>query len=65
MGVIQDTYLIIFVEATGDQYVDRVIAGLPISLEKFGVIPPQMDLVCRSNGIFSVSNYTFKFKLCM
>ena len=41
MGVIQDTYLRF--EAAGDQYVGRVVAGLPICSQKFGVIPPQID----------------------
>ena len=40
MGAIQDTYL--RYEAAGDQYVGRVVAGLPICSWKFAVLPPQI-----------------------
>lgn len=41
MGVVQDTYL--RYESAGDQYVGRVVAGLPICSAKFSVLPPQFD----------------------
>jgi len=41
MGVVQDTYL--RYESAGDQYVGRVVAGLPIFPAKFSVLPPQFD----------------------
>ena len=41
MGVVQYTYL--RYESTGDQYVGRVVAGLPICSAKFSVLPPQFD----------------------
>ena len=40
MGTIQDTYL--RYEAAGDQYVGRVVTGLPICSWKFAVLPPQI-----------------------
>ena len=40
MGVIQDTYL--KYEAAGDQYVGRVVSGLPLCSAKFAVLPPQL-----------------------
>ena len=40
MGVIQDTYL--KYEAAGDQYVGRVVCGLPLCSAKFAVLPPQL-----------------------
>lgn len=40
MGVIQDTYL--KYEAAGDQYVGRVVCGLPLCSAKFDVLPPQL-----------------------
>ena len=39
MGGIQDTYL--KYEGAGDQYVGRVVAGLPVCSAKFAVLPPQ------------------------
>lgn len=47
MGVIQDTYL--RYEAAGDQYVGRVVAGLPICSAKFAVMPPQFGNVCEED----------------
>ena len=41
MGIIQDTYL--HYEAAGDQYVGRVVSGLPLSSPKFAVLPCQVD----------------------
>ena len=41
MGIIQDTYL--RYEAAGDQYVGRVVSGLPLSSPKFAVLPCQVD----------------------
>ena len=41
MGIIQDTYL--QYEAAGDQYVGRVVSGLPLSSPKFSVLPCQVD----------------------
>ena len=41
MGIIQDTYL--RYEAAGDQYVGRVVCGLPLSSPKFAVLPCQVD----------------------
>ena len=41
MGLIQDTYL--RYEAAGDQYVGRVVSGLPLSSSKFAVLPCQVD----------------------
>ena len=41
MGVIQDTYL--KYEAAGDQYVGRVVSGLPVCSARFAVLPPQLD----------------------
>ena len=47
MGVIQDTYL--RYEAAGDQYVGRVVSGLPICSAKFAVLPPQFHNVCETD----------------
>ena len=44
MGAIRDTYL--RYEATGDQYVGIVIAGLPIYSWKFTILPPQIVDCC-------------------
>ena len=44
MGVIQDTYL--KYEAAGDQYVGRVVSGLPVCSAKFAILPPQLDDDC-------------------
>ena len=41
MGGVQDTYL--RYEAAGDQYVGRVVCGLPISSSQFAALPPQFD----------------------
>ena len=67
MGVIRDNYLRF--EAVGDQNMGSFVTGLPICLQKFGEMPPQIDwqveFVDQSNGIFGVSNFTFRFELCM
>ena len=39
MGPIQDTYLRF--ESAGDQYVGRVVSGLPLSSSKFAAMPPE------------------------
>ena len=41
MGPIQDTYLRF--EAAGDQYVGRVVSGLPLSSCEFGAMPPEFE----------------------
>ena len=41
MGIVQDTYL--RYESAGDQYVGRVVSGLPLCSAKFSVLPPQFD----------------------
>ena len=46
MGGVQDTYL--RYEAAGDQYVGRVVSGLPISSPKFAALPPQFDCCVKT-----------------
>ena len=41
MGHIQDTYLMF--ESAGDQYVGRVISGLPLSCSEFAALPPEFE----------------------
>ena len=41
MGVIQDIYL--KYKVAGDQYVGRVVSGLPVCSAKFAILPPQLD----------------------
>ena len=43
MGPIQDTYLRF--ESAGDQYVGRVVSGLPLSSSKFAAMPPEYGTV--------------------
>ena len=47
MGQIQDMHLQF--EVAGDQYVGRVVSGLPISSPKFVVLPPQFDCCVRES----------------
>ena len=43
MGPIQDTYL--RYESAGDQYVGRVVSGLPLSSAKFAALPPEITSI--------------------
>jgi len=43
MGPIQDTYLRF--ESAGDQYVGRVVSGLPLSSSQFAAMPPEFGTV--------------------
>ena len=53
MGIIQDTYLRF--EAAGDQYVGRVVVGLPLCSPKFAVLPCEVDCsVEESNKMVSI-----------
>jgi len=58
MGGVQDTYL--RYEAAGDQYVGRVVSGLPISSPKFSALPPQFDCcVETADGIVQLFSQNF------
>ena len=55
MGVVQDTYL--RYKAAGDQYIGRVVSGLPICSAKFSVLPPQFN--CSVTEVDDITSTCF------
>lgn len=55
MEVVQDMYL--RYETEGDQYVGRVVFGLPICSDKFSILPPQFD--CCISDVHNITSTCF------
>ena len=52
MSAIQDTYL--RYKPAGDQYVGRVISGLPLYSTQFAILPPEVEVNCQDGNNVSM-----------